>query len=124
MKDPGVRSSLLLEFLLLPAASETLLTELVELLSQPSSSDHPVVEDHCRSFMKKLVRRAPTEDMIVCLFESLRVNMNSWLSLDAIYVIVAMGQCSSKVKGMLKGESKVLELIETVPNHSTKHSQK
>jgi pumilio homology domain family member 6 len=124
MKDPGVRSSLLLEFLLLPAASETLLAELVELLSQPSSSNHPVVEDHCRSFMKKLVRRAPTEEMVVRLFESLRVNLKSWLSLDAIYVIVAMGQCSSKVKGMLKGETKVLELIESVPNHSTKHSQK
>jgi pumilio family protein 6 len=120
MRDPGVRSSLLLEFLLLPEVSHLLVTELIDLLSGAFSADHPVVEDHCRSFMKKLVRRAP-EDLVHRLFEPLRANLKDWMTCDAIYVIVDMGQSSSRVKDMLIGEKKVLELIESVPNHSNKH---
>ena len=120
MSDPGVRSSLLLEFLLLPEVSEILISELVEKLSAPPSADHPVVEDHCRSFMKKLVRRA-SESLVLRLFEPLRANIKGWIVSDALYVIVAMGQSSNKVKEMLFTEKKILELIESVPNHSNKH---
>ena len=120
MRDPGVRSSLLFEFLLLPEISEILISELVELLSGPPSADHPVVEDHCRSFMKKLVRRA-SESLVLRLFEPLRANIKGWMASDALYVIVAMGQSSNKVKEMLFAEKKILALIESVPNHSNKH---
>ena len=111
--------NLLFEFLVnCPEAAEPLIKELIALLEATpgKGGEHLFLQERTRQFLKRLIRRA-SEPLIVQMYTAVQKHMAVWKQSDAVYVLVAMGQCSAHVKGALKGEKEIMHLIESTVSY-------